>query len=281
MRLDQVLALATLAGCGFTVNGAGGDAGSGDGSGSMIDAAIDARPLTCTPGEHACDGRDRLTCGPDSMWDTSQTSVCDYTCAAGACVTASNVPMEAVMTCSASAPQLAPAAGTTLTLSASGGTHIDCAPNCGAPSVTRIDTVGSVPGLAYFCFSSVSIPSGITLTRSASGGPAAAIAWIVDGDVTIAGDVDFNGGAGAASTTEGNGGGVGAPGGYDGAGLSSGGGRAGDGPCAGEGGDNDGSSDHWVGGGGAGGGGATAGGGGGGGKCSHGDHSADGGGPSA
>ncbi|HEY4177236.1 MAG TPA: hypothetical protein VGM90_10405 [Kofleriaceae bacterium] len=271
------VAFALLSGCGFNVSGASGDAAV---STDTPDAPLDALPTTCTPNEHACDGRDRLTCGASSTWDPAQTTTCDYTCAQGACVVASNVSTQAVVACSSSAPRLAPAAGSTVTLSQSGGTHIECSPDCGDPGVAQIAPAGTVsgtPGLAFFCFSSVSLPSSVTLARAATGGPAAAIAFIVDGDVSIAGEIDFDGGAAIATTTVDRGGGLGAPGGFDGAGLSSGGGGAGDGPCGGKGGHNDGSSSHWVGGGGGGGGALTSGAAGGKGKCQNGDHTADGG----
>jgi hypothetical protein len=277
LRPVLVLAAVWCSGCGFQVAGATGDAAPPNDV--AIDAPIDVLSASCTPGEHACDGRARVTCGADEQWDFAHAEPCDFTCAAGACVLASNVPADAVAACTGTAPRLAPVAGATVTLSASGGTHLECEPDCGDAGVTRIAAAGSVagtPGLAYFCLSSIALPSGVTLGRPASGGPEAAIAFVVDGNVEIAGDIDFNGGAGVASTTVGGGAGLGAPGGFNGAGLSDGAGKPGSGPCPGQGGENKGSSSHWIGGGGGGGGGASMGGGGGAGRCTSGDHNAAG-----
>lgn len=268
--LRTLLASWLLGGCGFQVAGsnpAGDDA--------SIDAPGDGLPLTCTPGQHACSGRVRETCGADAHWDPAQAQTCDFTCAANACVVASNVPITSVATCGPTAPRLEPAAGTKVLLSSTGGVHLDCEPNCGDPAVVRIDAVATLtsttPSVAYFCLSAFTLPGGAGLGRPASGGPAAAIAFIVDGDVAIEGTIDFDGGAATSAVT----GGRGAPGGYDGSDLSSGDGTTGHGPCPGEGGENNGSSSHWIGGGGGGGGSRTAGARGGNGRCSSGDHSAN------
>lgn len=264
-----LLASCVLAGCGFHVTGS---SPAGD---ARIDSPVDGLSSTCTPGQHTCNGRIRETCGADERWDPAQAETCDFTCAADACVVASNIPIASIAACGSTAPRLAPAPGAKLSLSATGGAHLDCLPNCGDPAVTRIDAVATLttttPSLAYFCLSEMIVPGGVVLDRPVSGGPAAAIAFVVDGNVTIDGTLDFDGGAATAAVT----GGRGAPGGFDGSDLSTGDGTVGHGPCPGQGGQNSGSSNHWIGGGGGGGGGRTGGGRGGNGRCSSGDHSAN------
>jgi hypothetical protein len=264
-----LLAGLLVAGCGFRVPAGGDDP-------PIADAAPDGLPLTCTPGAHTCNGRIRETCGADARWDPVQATSCDFTCAGDSCVGASNVPIAAIAACTSTAPRLAPAVGTKVTLTASGGTHLDCAPDCGDPQVQRIDAVATLattsPSLAYFCLSSISLPGGTGIGVPVTGGPAAAIAFVVDGDVSVDGTIDLDGGDATSAVT----GGRGAPGGYNGSDLSGGDGTPGAGPCAGQGGSNSGSSSHWIGGGGGGGGGATAGGAGGNGRCSNGDHTSNG-----
>lgn len=260
-------------GCGFSVaSSTTGDAQPRDGA---VDAPLDALPATCTPQQTACDGRVRQVCGANMTWDPAQATTCDFTCASGACVQDSNVPLTAVATCGPLAPRFTPPAGATLTLTAAGGVHIDCAPNCGDAGVTRIDaapTLGSAPGLSWFCVAAISIPAGVTLGRPSSGGPAQSIAFVSDGNVVIDGTIDFDGQAATQAVP----GGRGAPGGFDGADLSAGSGNDGHGPCPGRGGQNDGSSNHWIGGGGGGGGHVTDGAPGGEGRCSNGSHTAAG-----
>jgi hypothetical protein len=243
--------------------------GSNDGS---VDAPPDGLPATCAPNDTACDGRVRKVCGADGHWDNTLDTTCDFTCSAGACVVASNVSLSDVAGCGSGAPALAPPAGATVTLSASGGDHIDCTPDCGN-GVTRIDRIAVANNLAWFCLASIDLPGDVTLGVPASGGPAEAIAFIVDGAVSIAGQINFDGGSATRAST----GGVGAPGGFDGSDLTSSDSANGHGPCAGQGGHHSGSSDHWTGGGGGGGGLLSAGGGGGGGECTHSDHTTTGG----
>jgi hypothetical protein len=258
------LCLALLAGCSFRTN----DKPAVDAS--VVDTASDL----CTPNQTACDGRVRQVCGADGHWDATLNTTCDFTCSQGACVTASNISISDVAGCEA-APALAPPAGATVTVSASGGDHIECAPDCGG-GVTRIDAVAVAGGLAWFCVGSIDLPAGVAMTVPATGGPAEAIALVSDGPVSIAGEIAFDGGDASSAVP----GGRGAPGGYDGSDLTSSSDSDGHGPCAGKGGHHSGSSDHWIGGGGGGGGFLTAGSGGGGGKCTHSDHTTTGGGAS-
>jgi len=263
--------LLTLVGaCSFSTHEQGQNGGGSD---AAVDAPSDGLSATCTPSTTACDGRVRKVCGASGTWDPSQDTTCDFTCSAGACVTASNVAITDVATCGPSAPALAPPAGATVTVTSSGGTdHIDCAPDCGN-GVTRIDRVATANSMAWFCVSSIALPAGVTMTVPATGGPSEAIVFIVDGTASIAGTIDFDGGDASSAVP----GGRGAPGGFDGSDLTSSSDSNGFGPCAGNGGHHSGSSDHWIGGGGGGGGLSTSGAGGGGGKCTNSDHTTTGG----
>ncbi|MEP6864254.1 MAG: hypothetical protein ABJE66_26780 [Deltaproteobacteria bacterium] len=246
------------------------------------DAGVVADTITddCTPMMTACDGRVVKTCGDDRHWNPSLDRQCDFTCDHGACVGTSNVPLADVATCDSNAPLLAPPAGAVVSISASGGTHLDCSPNCGTPGVTRIDAVkkyaAPAPGLSLFCLSKISLTGATQLGVAGGGGPSEAIAFVVDDTVDIASIVSLDGGAAGSGSSGGHGG----PGGYDGAALSSGGGGDGKGPCHGKGGSNDGPAvfgDDWSGGGGGGAGNATVGGFGGNGSCVDGDHHGQGG----
>jgi hypothetical protein len=263
------LCLAMLAACSFKTNAV---SLASDATG---DSAPDGLSLDCTPNQTACDGRTRNVCGSDGHWNPTLATTCDFTCDQGACVTASNISITDVAMCGSGAPALAPAAGATVTVSASGGDHIDCAPGCGG-GVMRIDATHVDNGLAWFCLASIDLPSGVAITVPASGGPAEAIAFVSDGPVSIAGEIAFDGGDATSAVP----GGRGAPGGFDGSDLTSSSDSDGKGPCAGKGGHHSGSSNHWVGGGGGGGGFATAGAGGGGGECTASDHTTTGGDPS-
>ncbi|MEO6771500.1 MAG: hypothetical protein ABI467_00570 [Kofleriaceae bacterium] len=244
---------------------------------SAPDAAgmLDALAETCTPAMTACDGRVVKTCGDDQHWNPSLDRVCDFTCDRGACVAASNVPLADVAACDGTAPLLAPPPGAVVTISASGGTHLDCSPNCGALGVTRIDAAmhytTPAPGLSLFCLAKVALTGSTQLGIASGGGPPEAIALVVDDTVEIGAVVAFDGGAAGSGSAGGRAG----PGGYAGAPLSSDDGLDGQGPCHGKGGSNDGPSvfgSDFSGGGGGGGGNATVGGFGGDGSCVDGDH---------
>ena len=242
-----------------------------------VDAAEpDADLGLCTPAAKRCDGRVREVCGDDQRWDPEQATTCAFTCARGECVADSNVPIESVAACAADAPRFAPAAGTKIDLGVTGGVHLICTPDCGDPGVTRIDASGALIAgdrrFAWFCLSSIAMPDGASFAPASVGEALPAIAFVVDGDVDIAGTIDFSGALATAAVPGGRGG----PGGFDGADRSDGSGNTGRGPCPGLGGANSGSGNHWIGGGGGGGGHATAGGPGGAGRCSNNDHNAAG-----
>ena len=276
VRTRWLLALA-LAGCGFRPAARTSDGGARD-TASTADTGPDGLPATCTPGATACVGRVVRTCGANGAWDPTQDQTCEFTCAAGACVAASNIPGANIAGCDSTAPRLAPAAGATVLLTAANGVHLSCSPDCGDPGVTSIEPVATLqqpngaPDLDWFCLSELDLPAGVKLGLPATGGPSQAIALVVDGTATIDGEISFDGLAATSAVP----GGAGAPGGYDGADLSSSAGSPGKGPCGGAGGGHDGSSDHWVGGGGAGAGYATGGAGGGTGRCSNNGHTGTG-----
>ena len=260
--------LVLSAACGFSPT-----PGAGDASGQ------DALADLCTPNTTACDGRVVKTCGDDHHWNPSVDRSCAFTCFEGECVAASNVPLDDVATCDANGAVLAPPAGSTITLSTTGGTHLDCAPNCGTVGVTSIVATKTyaapTPGLSMFCLAKLELVGATVMNVATSASPHEAIALIVDGSATINAVISLDGGAAGAGPEGGHGG----PGGYDGATLTSDTGHAGDGPCHGKGGDHDGPTfaDHWVGGGGGGAGNQTVGGYGGKGQCVEGDHTANGG----
>jgi hypothetical protein len=247
-------------------------------------AASDAAAISdtisddCEPATVACDGPVVRTCGADHHWDPSQDRTCEFTCSAGTCVAASNLPLDDVAMCTSAAAVLAPASGATVYVSEVGGTHLDCSPNCGVPGVTRIDVEKSyagAPGLALFCLAKLVLPAATQLGIPSGGGPKPAIAFVVDGEVTIDGIVSFDGGSAGSGADGGHAG----PGGYDGATKSSDDGNAGQGPCHGSGGTNDGPpiASDFSGGGGGGAGNMTIGGDGGDGSCVNGDHHGHGG----
>lgn len=256
--------LVLSAACGFSPTQVASDAST------QPDALAD----DCTPNTTACDGRVLKTCGDDSHFNPALDQTCQFTCFEGACVAASNVPLDDVATCDANSPVLAPPAGSTVTLSTSGGTHLECAPNCGTAGVTSIPATKTYSGLTLFCIAKLELVGATVLGVADGAGPREAIAFVVDDTAKIDAAVSFDGGA-AGPATPGRGG----PGGFDGATLTSDSGHDGSGPCRGKGGAHDGPTfaDHWVGGGGGGGGNQSVGGYGGGGKCVNGDHTANGG----
>lgn len=123
----------------------------------------------------------------------------------------------------------------------SGSTGADGAfnPTC---TPTPCTVTVPLPETGVFNFTTINIPTGVTVkfTRNATNTP---VTMFASGNVTIAGTVDLNGGAGASGTsgtTIGPNGGVGGPGGFDGGdggdGIITTGGGAGLGPGGGGGG---------------------------------------------
>ncbi len=253
-----------LAACGFSP-------GAVSDGGQIVGDSADS----CgAPATTSCDGRTVRTCGADHQWDATADRICDFTCSDGACVSASNVPPPDVAACAADAPALAPPPGATISITTTGGTHLDCAPNCGDPLVTRINAVKTVPapapGYSLFCLSRIDLQGATQLAIAATTSPSEAIVVVVDGAVSIGGVASFDGegaGSGAAAAR-------GGPGGYGGGGLSNNSGHDGQGPCHGGGGTTNGPSvgDHYSGGGGGGAGNGSIGGDGGTGACTNGDH---------
>ena len=258
-----------LAACGFAPSAATSDGGAPD----------TATGDLCAPTTTSCDGPIVRTCGADHHWDPSQDRACQFTCSEGQCVAASNVPLDDVALCTDASAVLAPAPGATVAVSEAGGTHLDCAPNCGINGITRIEMTKSypgAPGLALFCLAKLVLPAAAQVGIPAGGGPKPAIAFVVDGEVTIDGIFSFDGGSAGSGADGGHAG----PGGFDGAPKSDDDGNAGQGPCHGSGGTNSGPTvfgSDWSGGGGGGAGNSTIGGDGGNGSCVDGDHHGRGG----
>src|SRR5664279_6634306 len=89
--------------CGFTPAAA-----------SDATAIPDAISDDCEPATLGCVGPVVRTCGADHHWDPSQDHTCEFTCSAGMCVEASNVPLDDVALCTPASPVLAPASGATV-----------------------------------------------------------------------------------------------------------------------------------------------------------------------
>jgi len=249
----RLTVLAITASCGFQISTA---------SEPPSDAVVDGLPATCLrAGDTACDGRQRRTCGPDRAW-LPTPEVCDFTCAAGACVEASNVASSDIAACGSSAPRLAPTTGTVTITAPAGTVKAICSAGCGDGISEIVATsIGGAPGLAWFCLRSLEIPNGVTIRLPATGGPRAAIAFVVDDHASIAGAIELPGGNASATTA-----GEGAPGADDGGGPAADGGGTGPsgrGPGGGVGGMADGNPGDYAAGGGGGGGYATIGAGGG------------------
>jgi hypothetical protein len=194
-----------------------------------------------------------------------EPEICDFTCVAGTCVEPSNVQAVDVASCAASAPRLAPTSGTVTVTAPGGQTKITCSDGCGDALDEILATkIAGTPGLAWFCLASIDLPSGVTIGVPGSGGPREAIAFVVDGAVSIAGAVTFDGTSAIQSAP-----GEGAPGADDGGGNAADGGGLGDpgdGDGGGAGGNVTGSANNFAAGGGGGGGFGSSGGDGGGGQ---------------
>ncbi len=204
----------------------------------MPDAPIDA-PTMCTPNAKTCFNHAIETCkAAGDGFDPAQKEQCALTCDTGATTcspaVASNIPVNDQKACNATGAALAlsPAAGTTVTIAQ---TQITCAPMCNAGGTTTIPRTTAAPN-NFFCLAAINIPSGVTITVTAT----SATTLFSHGAVVINSNVSFDGGDaagalnGAAMTADdvpGNGG----PGGFIGGALSNdnSAGLAGGGPCAG------------------------------------------------
>lgn len=224
--MGRALLLVAVAGCSFSPS---------VGQQPSDDAPTDTVPATCEDqGDHVCDGRSRLECGPDHQW-LPEAVVCDFTCVGGACIDASNVPASEVAACDDTAPPLAPTTGS-VTLTAPGGQiKLTCSDGCGdgRDEILATKLAGS-PGLGWFCLRSLDLPAGVTMGIPTSGGPAEAIAFVVDGAISIAGNIGVDGkpatmgAAGEGAPGAGDGGGPAADnGGTGNLGAGSGGGLGG------------------------------------------------------
>ena len=212
-QMLRVSAVALLASCSFSA--AKSSSSGPDANGPSIDAA----PLTCNAGDHACSGRTLQTCGSDGTWDANLDTSCDYTCANAKCVAASNLAADQVKMCGSNAPPLDPGAAGTVTFDNGGGAELVCSGGCGGR--TTIPRFTNTPGVSWFCVSSINVQANASLIYPQMNGiPADALGLIVDGDVMIAGQVVFDGRAAVAATnmiSDANAAGLGAPGGFSGA----------------------------------------------------------------
>jgi len=237
-----VLAAIGVSGCIFDPAG-----GSNSPAGADAGPTADAEPVACSPGATICSGRNLETCNQlgDGFVDDARV-VCPLSCEEDDhCTAASNLPVEAQLACDATAPALVPDAGATVTVSAAGGTHIECS-SCGGAALS-IPAVGVIEqgdvDLSWFCLSAMLLVEGVELAADPS--ETTALGFLVDGEVVIAGGIAAGGGA-ATTTTAGGGG----PGGGAGGALAVANGLPGTGPCFGGGGSRAGTTaDHGSGGG--------------------------------
>ncbi len=249
--------LALCCACSFdrsgSTGGAGGDGGPPDSGPAEPDAEVN---ISCTAGERLCFGHIIETCNDAGDGFVEEEAVaCALSCEPNAgdplCTAPSNIPGEDAATCGGSAPALAPTSGT-VTISISGGVErITCGGDCGSgeSEILRVAALdqGSDPDIAWFCLSRLSIPDGVTVTVDSQ--VTSSIAFLVAGDVSIAGSLVMDGHAASADAAGGAG-----PGGGAGAAPAGGGGGggAGSGRCPGEGGGRAGNTGEAVGAGGSG-----------------------------
>ena len=138
--------------------------------------------------------------------------MCPFVCDSGACRSATNVTPEIYQACNDTAPPLTPPSGAGVAVG--DGPQIECTPDCGDGSTTVIAAGGTIdqgsgPGLAWFCLSRIDLPSDVTVDATID---TDALLLFSDGPVTIAGDVDAEGGGSVFSI-----GGSGGPGAENGA----------------------------------------------------------------
>ncbi len=241
-----MLSAIALGGCSFDPGGlSASNAGGGSDAGTT-----DAAPGTCSAGGTVCNGRFLDSCDQNGEVIIGERVTCPLSCEEDDhCTAASNIALEDQLACEAGAPALVADTGATVVVNGGGDGQIDCSSCGGAP--LSIPATGVVEqgdtDLVWFCLGAIDLPAGVELTVN----PAVprSLAFLVDGDVTIDGDIDA-GGASATAIAAGAGG----PGGAAGGPASAVEGIAGSGPCAGSGGSRAGTTaDHGSGGGGGGG----------------------------
>jgi hypothetical protein len=228
-------ALLPVAACTFDPSGGSGtgreDGGLIDGGPGQPDAEVD---ISCTPGERLCFGHNLETCNASGDGFVAAESVaCSLSCEAGDgepfCTAASNIPFDDAGACGGSAPALTPASGTVTITASAGVERITCSGDCGSgqSEILRVAALdqGDDPDIAWFCLSRLSIPDGVTVTVDSA--VERSIAFVVAGDVSIAGSLVVGGQAatGAAGGLAGPGGGVGGAPAENGMSGGTGGGR--------------------------------------------------------
>ncbi|HUS65933.1 MAG TPA: hypothetical protein VMZ28_15380 [Kofleriaceae bacterium] len=237
---------AGLPACSFDPSGASGigaqqdpDAAPGTSDGATPDAT---QVIECEAGEVLCGSHSIETCNDTGDGYVAGSSVvCPLSCEPGGgtpyCTAPSNIPEADAIACNGD-HALTPGAGTTVTIRLVNTVErIECDPDCGGDE-TVIDSVGVIDQagseVAWFCLSSVSIPSGVNVVMSPS--VKRSLAFLVDGNVNIAGSIAVNGRAAVAdpagtTTAAGQGG----PGGFTGGAVADvgGDGKDGGGACPG------------------------------------------------
>ncbi len=142
----------------------------------------------CTANADVCnvDGRTLQHCLADgSGFDGALDVTCPYLCNGNHCAIQSNVDDALMVACDGTAAPLAPTTGT-VTLTDLG---INCSAGCGDGS--SITAFASDVDTVTYCVSTLSIPAGVTFYTDYT--ETRAVIFIVDGNATLAGTIDFNG----------------------------------------------------------------------------------------
>ena len=239
-----LLAAIALGGCVFDPAGVSPGPGGG---GDDASPPADAEPVVCAPGATVCAGRNLETCNAagDGFVEEARV-VCPLSCEEDDhCTVASNIAIEDQLACDATAPALVPDAGATVVVQGDGGVSLECS-SCGGAPVT-IAASGVIEqgdtDLAWFCLSAMLIVEGVDVTVASS--LTSSLAFLVDGEVVVAGSLNAGGGNATASAA-----GSGGPGGGAGGPVALANGVSGNGPCFGGGGTRAGGpADHGSGGG--------------------------------
>src|SRR5690349_2071650 len=233
--------------CSFDPSAASGGGGERDpdaAPGTPDGATPDATQIIeCESGEVLCAGNAIETCNESGDGYVSGSRVvCPLSCEPGGgtpyCTAPSNIPEADAIACDGD-HALTPNPGTTVTIRLmSTVERIECDPDCGGDE-TVIDSAGVIDQsgteVAWFCLSSMSIPADVNVVVGSS--VRRSLAFLVDGNVNIAGTIAVSGRAAVAdpagtTTAEGQGG----PGGVAGGAVAdvNGDGKEGSGGCPGE-----------------------------------------------
>jgi len=247
------IACAVLGACTFEPGGASSGTGDGGAGDAGADAQVfDGGPQPCVADETVCVGNVLETC--DSAGDgyvDALRAICPLSCEGDDhCTKASNLDVSQQSACDGEAPALTPMVGATVTISSPDGVVLTCS-DCGAGELvipaTGVQEAGDVD-LVWFCLSEVDLPDGVDITVATNVDQA--LMFMVDGAVSLSGDVIVRG----RDANAGSGRGQAGPGGGDGGGRSLLAGQPGLGQCPGKGGGQEGVANDFGAGGGGGGG---------------------------